>query len=69
MGKIKRIEKRLNMRLLDRRRGGETGGGAMLTVAGKKLMREYREVLKQVNISIKQISEDFNVRIKSIAGD
>ncbi|MGI5858896.1 MAG: winged helix-turn-helix domain-containing protein [Tepidanaerobacteraceae bacterium] len=68
-GKIKRIEKRLNMRLLDRRRGGETGGGAMLTVAGKKLMREYREVLKQVNISIKQISEDFNVRIKSIAGD
>jgi molybdate transport repressor ModE-like protein len=66
---IKRIEKRLNMRLLDRRRGGETGGGAMLTVAGKKLMREYREVLKQVNISIKQISEDFNVRIKSIAGD
>ena len=41
-GKIKRIEKRLNMRLLDRRRGGETGGGAMLTVAGKKLMREYR---------------------------
>ena len=68
-GKIKRIEKRLNVRLLDRRIGGEAGGGAMLTAAGKKFMHEYREVSRQVNISLKQISEDFDMRIKSIVGD
>ena len=51
-GKIKRIEKRLNMRLLDRRRGGETGG-AMLTVG--KSMRDIGG-FETINISIKQIS-------------
>lgn len=68
-GKIKRIERRLNVSLLDRHIGGEAGGGATLTEAGKSLIQEYRKVSQQADIYFEQVSEDFSKRIKSVAGD
>jgi molybdate transport system regulatory protein len=59
-GKIKRTENRLKMRLLDRRIGGEDGGGATLTLEGKRLVQEYGEIAYQVDKLISEVAKRLN---------
>ncbi|ADL08217.1 winged helix-turn-helix domain-containing protein [Thermosediminibacter oceani] len=47
-GKIKKIEKRLGVKLLERHRGGENGGGAVLTETGKAMMSRYGELVDKI---------------------
>jgi len=59
-GMIKTIENRLNIKLLERRIGGESGGGATLTPKGKRLVQEYEEISKQVEQLLKPLSDKLN---------
>ncbi len=59
-GKIKRTENRLKVRLLDRRIGGEDGGGATLTLEGKRLVQEYGEIACQVDELICKVAKRLN---------
>jgi molybdate transport system regulatory protein len=59
-GKIKRTENRLKVRLLDRRIGGEDGGGATLTLEGKRLVQEYGEITCQVDKMICKVAKTLN---------
>lgn len=59
-GMIKTIENRLNFKLLERRIGGESGGGATLTPKGKRLVQEYEEITDQVEQLLKPISSRLN---------
>ena len=59
-GKIKRIETRLNKKLLDRKIGGESGGGATLTPVGSKLVSNYKKLTKRIEKEIEDISEEIS---------
>ncbi|MDI3481941.1 MAG: molybdate transport system regulatory protein [Tepidanaerobacteraceae bacterium] len=48
-GKIKRIEDRLKIKLLERRKGGESGGGAILTPQGRMFVEVYGQMLEDMN--------------------
>ena len=57
---IRKVEKQLGCRILERWAGGSGGGGAHLTQEGKNLLRGYRAMQEQVqNDSIRAFSECF----------
>jgi molybdate transport system regulatory protein len=68
-GMIKTIEKRLNLRLLERRIGGESGGGATLTPEGRRLVKEYGEVSAKVEQLLKPFSQRLSDVILKINSD
>ncbi len=68
-GKIKRIEKRLGVKLLNRQIGGASGGGAVLTAEAKGLMRKYRMISRGIHTSLKQISNDLSIKTIISEGD
>jgi molybdate transport system regulatory protein len=68
-GKIKRIENRLKTKLLNRRIGGESGGGATLTWEGKEFLREYQKISQDIDEYMAQVSKRLNKTFESIAGD
>lgn len=59
-GMIKTVETRLNMKLLERRIGGESGGGATLTPHGKKLIQEYENILAKVEQLLEPLTKKLN---------
>ncbi|MCR4429909.1 MAG: LysR family transcriptional regulator [Tepidanaerobacteraceae bacterium] len=56
-GKIKQIEDRLNIKLLERRKGGESGGGANLTPQGRILVEAYGKLLKDMDMLLEPVSK------------
>ncbi|MCG0276342.1 MAG: LysR family transcriptional regulator [Thermosediminibacteraceae bacterium] len=48
-GKINTIEKRLGIKLLERHKGGEYGGGAVLTKEARDIMKRYGELLEKID--------------------
>lgn len=56
-GKIKRIEDRLKVKLLERHKGGESGGGAIITPHGKKLMKTYKNLLRDIEGLLEPVSK------------
>ncbi|MDN5331536.1 MAG: molybdate transport system regulatory protein [Tepidanaerobacteraceae bacterium] len=61
-GKIKVIEKRLGIKLLERHKGGEYGGGAVLTEKAKEIMKRYGELIDKIDEHIKEWSRGGNER-------
>ncbi|MGI6485924.1 MAG: LysR family transcriptional regulator [Thermoanaerobacterales bacterium] len=57
-GKIKRTEGRLKVQLLERRIGGEDGGGATLTSEGEKLVKMYGDIICQVDALINEVTKN-----------
>ncbi|HHW03094.1 MAG TPA: LysR family transcriptional regulator [Thermoanaerobacterales bacterium] len=56
-GKIKQIEDRLKVKLLERHKGGESGGGATLTPQGKMLVEAYGKLNEDMEGLIKIVSK------------
>jgi molybdate transport system regulatory protein len=52
--KIKEIEDRLGIKLLDTQTGGSTGGGSTLTPAGRDLLARFRRVTAGVHELVEQ---------------
>lgn len=48
-GRIRRAEERLNMKLVDSRPGGESGGGTALTAEGARLLSSFRRLEEELN--------------------
>lgn len=53
-GRIKKVEKRLGIPILDTRVGGETGGGAVLTAEGKELVDKFGAIKQEVEQAVEQ---------------
>jgi molybdate transport system regulatory protein len=47
---IQSMERRLGVRLVDRKAGGENGGGAVLTAEAKKLLLRYKILEDGINV-------------------
>ena len=45
---MKKAEKQLGFKLLERRIGGSGGGGSRLTEEGRELLKKYRELTRRV---------------------
>jgi molybdate transport system regulatory protein len=52
---IRTIEKRLGFALIERKVGGQSGGGSRLTPQGKNLLNRYRLFRKEVKMSLEKI--------------
>jgi len=48
-GRIRKMEERLSIRLVERRAGGKAGGGSVLTPAGEELLRLYSRFRRGIN--------------------
>jgi molybdate transport system regulatory protein len=64
-GKIKQIEDRLKVKLLERHKGGESGGGATLTPQGKMLVEAYGKL----NEDMERLLETVSKRLDEILGN
>ncbi|MBC7335270.1 MAG: LysR family transcriptional regulator [Clostridia bacterium] len=51
-GHIQKTERRLGVRLLERQVGGEAGGGARLTAAGREWLEHYRRFQAEVEEAV-----------------
>ncbi len=51
-GRVKKVEERLGMKILDTRTGGSDGGGATITPEARVLMDRYRRFREGLNESI-----------------
>ncbi|KYO69180.1 winged helix-turn-helix domain-containing protein [Thermovenabulum gondwanense] len=58
-GKIKKAEDRLGYKLLLRKKGGEYGGGAVLTKEGLELIKIYEEILKRMDNLLEEFKNIF----------
>ncbi len=58
-GNVEDIENGLGFRLLERQRGGATGGKTTLTDEGMKLIEAYDELKTEFNNSIYKITKKF----------
>ncbi len=57
---IQRVEKNLGEPIIETYRGGKSGGGgARLTVLGKKLLNEYKRLEKHLGRFVYDISESY----------
>lgn len=55
---IKKAEKELGFKLLERRIGGSGGGGSVLTKEGRELVEKYEEFVLRVEVAADQIFKD-----------
>ena len=55
---IKKAEKQLGFRLLERWTGGNGGGGSRLTEEGRELLKNYKEVVRRVQEEADRIFEE-----------
>ncbi len=57
---IKEIEKRLNINLIIRIKGGKGGGGAQLTSYAKELLEKYTKIKNEIEkFADKRVKEEF----------
>lgn len=54
---IRKLEGRLEFKLLDKRTGGESGGGSTVTEEAKQLMIKYENFRRDVDICLKELFE------------
>lgn len=52
---MQNLEKRLNVRLLERRVGGASGGGSSITLQAQDLLGRYEKFRKDVQTSLEKI--------------
>jgi molybdate transport system regulatory protein len=52
---IRTLEERLGFVLLERKTGGQSGGGSQITPMAKDLMEHYEQFQKDVKIALKKI--------------
>jgi molybdate transport system regulatory protein len=51
-GHVRKVEQRLGVKLLERQVGGEAGGGARLTPAGREWLERYRRFQAEVSRAV-----------------
>lgn len=56
---LDRLEQNIGETLVDRRKGGSQHGGASLTPAGQKLVRDFRTLLRRVHDAANTAFRDF----------
>ncbi|NPA57817.1 MAG: LysR family transcriptional regulator [Aquificae bacterium] len=54
---LKTMEDRLGIKLVETRRGGKNGGGAVLTAEAKKLLEEFEEITDRFEKLRKELSK------------
>jgi molybdate transport system regulatory protein len=52
---IQSVEKKLGFSILERKVGGVSGGGSVITMDGKNLMRDYEKFRKDVDTSLEKL--------------
>lgn len=58
-GNVEEIENGLGFKLLERQRGGATGGKTLLTADGEKLIAAHEELRAEFNSAIRMITKKF----------
>ncbi|MBI9068581.1 MAG: LysR family transcriptional regulator [Salinivirgaceae bacterium] len=58
-GNVEEIEKGLGFKLLERQRGGASGGKTSLTPDGEKLIAAHEELRTEFNTAIRMITKKF----------
>ena len=59
---IKHMEERLGYPILEKKRGGVSGGGSKLTDAGKELLKLYEEIINECS-KIKKYNHYFEEKV------
>ncbi len=57
-GLLKDAEKAMNTKLVDRQKGGPSGGGTHLTEEGKKLLQKYKTLNDEIDAQVKKIFQN-----------
>lgn len=63
-GIIKKAENVLGFKLVEKHRGGKSGGNSSLTEEGNDLLIAFEELKKDIDKSVKRISKKFFDKIK-----
>ncbi len=58
-GDLKGSEEKLGFILVESSRGGQYGGKSHLTQQGKELLEAYKELVSDINVSIKKVTKKF----------
>ena len=58
-GSLKRAEEILNLKLIDKQRGGKMGGETRLTEEGEKLIECYDELRKEFDKTVHNVTKKF----------
>ena len=53
-GKVRQMEKRLGVKLVEGHAGGAGGGGATLTPAGEEFVRRYRQLHEEMQADVER---------------
>ncbi|RAK11844.1 molybdate transport system regulatory protein [Halanaerobium saccharolyticum] len=56
---IRKLEKRLGFKLLDKKVGGSSGGGSELTVKGRILTKKFSAFRKEASQSLSELEEKY----------
>ena len=56
---IKKAERQLGFPVTERRAGGLGGGGTMLTREGKRLLKQYKSLVEEVQKSADNLYQDY----------
>lgn len=65
-GILRDVEAYLGFRLVEKSRGGATGGHTILTYEGRQLIRAYNGLIHETDIAMKSIAKVFFNRINDI---
>ncbi len=66
-GLLKEVEDLLGFRLIEKHRGGSSGGRTILTREGKALVSAYDDLNSEIDIALKDIAKRFFRRINDIS--
>ncbi|ACB83927.1 winged helix-turn-helix domain-containing protein [Natranaerobius thermophilus] len=58
-GRLKKVEDRLNCKLIEKKYGGESGGGTTLTEKGDILLKNYDELYHKTENYVQEQFEEF----------
>jgi len=68
-GDLRAAEKALGIQLLERRRGGSSGGETCLTETGLVWLREFQRMQAKVERAVEQAYDDWNGRVNRAERD
>lgn len=57
---IKKCEKAMNKKFLNREIGGVKGGGSTLTEDGEKILKNYEKITKEINKKLDELIEELD---------
>ena len=58
-GNLKDTEQRLGFTLVDKQRGGQTGGNTLLTTEGERLLDAYSALNEEIDLAVKGVVKRF----------